>query len=167
MVYIHFFWYADWVVRKSAEQGRAHPWRKFCLQDRFEAGKHHRMIERQGADSVVAEQIVEPPQTTQSPWNVLGYFFELSVYALPLLTWDIPSPRRHRRLAAFAAPTTFQVLRDVTCGLLLYDLLFFCGHFMMPKIPFINRTIHAPSTTRFLKFALVILCVSPLQKKFY
>jgi hypothetical protein len=38
-IWIHSFWYADRAVRKASEQGRVHPWRKFRLQDRFEADK--------------------------------------------------------------------------------------------------------------------------------
>jgi sterol desaturase/sphingolipid hydroxylase (fatty acid hydroxylase superfamily) len=149
-VFIHAFGYADRVVRKSAEQGRAHPWRKYRLQDRYEADKHRRGQERRLEAIPTGDQTSLQPkdddylklQVKQSKWNWMGYIGETSVYVLPLLAWDIISPRRHRRLAAFAAPHTMQVVRDVTCGLVLYDLLFFVGHLLMHKIPFIYRTIH-------------------------
>jgi sterol desaturase/sphingolipid hydroxylase (fatty acid hydroxylase superfamily) len=140
-VYIHGFMYADRAVRKASEQGRVHPWRKYRLQDRYEADKHHRMVETQ-PESTLEER--DPPlKTQQSAWNVAAYVGEFWVYVLPLLTWDILSPRRHRRIANFAAPTTFQILGGIMGGLILYDLLFFCGHFLMHKIPFLYRTVHA------------------------
>ena len=159
MLYIHFYWFADRAVRKATQQGKVHPWRKFRLQDRFEADIHRRTRQRKlesssayekqqalasnGAAAAAAAAAQEDiPATKQTPWNWKGWTFELWVYVLPLLTWDILSPRRHLRLAAFSAPTTLQVLRDISCGLLLYDALFFTGHFLMHKIPFLYRTIH-------------------------
>ena len=153
VVYIHFFGYADRAVRKASEQGSAHPWRKYRLQDRFEADMARRRQTKESAATVnlLDEQssvgIKNQDETSnfiakQTPWNWKAWTFELWVYVLPLLTWDILSPRRHRRLAAFAAPTTWAVVRDITCGLLLYDALFFTGHLLMHKIPFLYRTIH-------------------------
>jgi sterol desaturase/sphingolipid hydroxylase (fatty acid hydroxylase superfamily) len=146
--YIHFFWYADVSVRKASEQGKIHPWRKYRLQDRFEADKHRRSVERKlrrnGETPFQNEVVTDYSEVTkQTGWNWKAWTCEVWVYVVPLLTWDILSPRRHRRLAAFGAPTTIQVLRDITCGLLLYDILFFTGHILMHKIPLIYRTIHA------------------------
>jgi sterol desaturase/sphingolipid hydroxylase (fatty acid hydroxylase superfamily) len=148
-VFIHLFGYADRVVHKAAEQGRAHPWRKYRLQDRYEADKHRRAQERRlevtptgDQSSLQAKDDYLNLQVKQTKWNWRGYLVETQVYILPLLAWDIISPRRHLRLGAFIAPTTLQVLRDVSCGLALYDLLFFTGHILMHKIPFIYRTIH-------------------------
>ena len=146
-VYIHFFWFADVSVRKALEQGKIHPWRKYRLQDRFEADKHQRSAERKllrAGEAVPNEIVVDYPEATkQTGWNWKAWTCEVWVYVVPLLTWDILSPRRHRRLAAFAAPTTMQILRDISCGLLLYDIFFFTGHILMHKIPFIYRSIHA------------------------
>lgn len=78
----------------------------------------------------------------QSKWNYGGWLLEFWVYVLPLLAWDILSPRRHRRLAPFGPPTTLQSLGGIIGGLLLYDMLFFCGHVLMHKVPFLYK-IHA------------------------
>lgn len=140
-VYIHFFWFADVSVRKASEQGKIHPWRKYRLQDRFEADKHRRALERTGE---LSSDVADYRQVTrQAGWNWKAWTCEVWVYVVPLLTWDIVSPRRHRRLAAFGAPSTMQILRDITCGLLLYDILFFTGHILMHKIPFLYKTVHA------------------------
>jgi sterol desaturase/sphingolipid hydroxylase (fatty acid hydroxylase superfamily) len=154
-VYIHFFGHADRVVRQASENGRVHPWRQYRLQDRFEADKHRRMINRRrhtssrletnsnsNDDNVSDDSCASMPTVQQSPWHWQAWVFEFWVYVLPLLTWDILSPRRHRRLAAFGAPTTVQIMRDVTGGLLLYDALFFCGHVVMHKVPAIYKWIH-------------------------
>jgi sterol desaturase/sphingolipid hydroxylase (fatty acid hydroxylase superfamily) len=142
-VFIHFFGYADRAVRKASEQGQVHPWRKYRLQDRFEADKHRRMIERrvEGGKAVTAGDDVMPP-VRQSKWHWQAWAFEFWVYVVPLLTWDILAPRRHRRLAAFGAPTTLKVLGDVAGGLLFYDFLFFCGHVLMHKIPLFYNLVH-------------------------
>ena len=58
---------------------------------------------------------------------------------VPLFIWDKLDPRRHRLLARFEAPTTLQVCRDITLSLLMYDILFFCGHFLMHKLPIFNK----------------------------
>lgn len=148
--YIHFFWFADRAVRKASEKGVVHQWRKYRLQDRYEADKYRRMLDQRKVVTPLendplqfSKEVDIPKITKQTAWNWRGWTFEVWVYVLPLLTWDIISPRRHRRLVAFAAPTTVQILRDITCGLLLYDFLFFLGHFLMHKIPFLYRTIHA------------------------
>ena len=157
-VYIHFFGYADRAVRRKAaaaagggtEQGshsnaqqQQHPWRKYRLQDRFEADRHRRMIERRvTAGTEVTTEDLEMPAVQQSPWHWKAWIFEFWVYVLPLVAWDILSPRRHRRLAAFGAPTTLKIMGDVAGGLLLYDLLFFFGHILMHKVPLFYKLIH-------------------------
>lgn len=138
-VYIHAFGWADRQVRQADEQGRAHPWKKYRLQDRFEADKNRRMLQRRG----VSEDSASSIRVEQSEWNWLAWICELPVYCIPLLTWDILAPRRHNRLGAFGAPTTLGVLGGIAGGLLLYDFFFFIGHMLMHKIPFLNRTIHA------------------------
>jgi len=144
LVYVHAFGYADRAVRKASEQGKVHPWRKYRLQDRYEADKHRRMMERRAEQGkqVSAKEAQPPLKTEQSEWNWQAWICEVWVYVLPLLTWDILSPRRHRRIGAFAAPTTLGILGGVAGGLLLYDLFFFCGHVLMHKIPFLYNTIH-------------------------
>jgi len=137
-VYIHLFGYADRVVRKAAETGRNHPWRKYRLQDRYQADKFRRRLERGDGDVAIKDM----PPVQQSKWNWEAWIFEFWVYVLPLLIWDITAPRRHRRLAAFTAPTTMKILGDVVGGLLLYDILFFCGHWMMHKVPLLYKMVH-------------------------
>jgi sterol desaturase/sphingolipid hydroxylase (fatty acid hydroxylase superfamily) len=143
-IWIHGFWFADRAVRKASEQGRVHPWRKFRLQDRFEADKHRRMIERRsGVGMELATHETESPLATkQSAWNNWGWLVELPVYCVPLFLWDVLAPRRHRRLAPFGAPTTMGIVGGIAGGLFLYDLLFFFGHVAMHKIPFLYRTVH-------------------------
>jgi len=133
-IFIHFFGYADRAVRRNP----THPWRKYRLQDRFEADKIRRKEDVENAEDKAAAVKVE-----HTPWNYKAWIQEFWVYVVPLLAWDILSPRRHRRLANFAAPTTFRIMRDVTCGLLIYDALFFFGHLAMHKIPFLYRRVHA------------------------
>lgn len=137
VVYIHAFYFADRAVRNASEAGRVHPWKKYRLQDRYEADQHRRATQGESNPSET------PLITQQSEWNVGGWFFEFWVYVLPLLTWDVLSPRRHRRLAPFGAPTILQLVGGVIGGLFLYDFLFFCGHLLMHKIPFLYRTVHA------------------------
>ena len=56
---------------------------------------------------------------------------------------DIFDPRRGGKLALVAAPTTFQICKDVTLGLLLYDFGFFlCHFFLFHKIPFFYKAFH-------------------------
>ena len=149
-VFIHFFGYADRVVRQAAEEGRPHPWRKYRLQDRYEADKRRRLLDRrqtvQDAKQLQVQDDNDKEELSmtveQTKWNWNAWKLEFWVYVLPLLTWDILSPRRHRRLAAFAAPNSLQIMRDVTGGLLMYDLLFFTGHLIMHKVPFLYRTLH-------------------------
>jgi len=165
VVYIHGFYLADRIVDKASAHGRVHPWRKYRLQDRYEADKKRRYLlsatmpmttaptkTKDGAEvssnAVNGEEAVERNMnfaTKQSEWNWQGWVFELWVYVLPLLTWDIVSPRRHRRLAPFVnrPPTTVQMLGGIASALLLYDALFFCGHYLMHKVPFLYRTVHA------------------------
>lgn len=144
-IFIHGFGIMDRQVHMASSRGKyVHPWRKYRLQDRYIADQKRRHLQsiddpaNTSVDTSSSNFIVKP-----TPWYYQAWVFEFWVYALPLLTWDIVSPRRHRRLAAFTAPTTIQIMKDVTCGLLLYDFLFFCGHYMMHKIPMIYRAVHA------------------------
>ena len=151
-VFIHLFGYADRAVRREADRGRVHPWRKYRLQDRYEADKHRRRVlaaaggrgqpGAAGSDAGAVVNMQEMPPVKQSKWNWQAWVFEFWVYVLPLLIWDVTSPRRHRRLAAFGPPTTMKIMGDIAGGLLLYDILFFCGHFLMHKIPIVYRAVH-------------------------
>ena len=151
IVWIHSFGYADRLVRRADQEGRIHPWKKYRLQDRYEADKHRRMIQKRtvGLEPVTKDDSLdsveqEPPlKVEHSAWNWKLWLQELPVYAVPLLIWDITAPRRHRRIGGFAAPTTMGILGGVVGGLFLYDLLFFMGHLAMHKISILNRTIHA------------------------
>jgi sterol desaturase/sphingolipid hydroxylase (fatty acid hydroxylase superfamily) len=141
-IFIGWFGNADDQVHNYSVNGKIHPWRKYRLQDRYLADKYRRLNQLK---AIADNADMHSPSifiTKQSPWHFGSLKFELWVYALPLLAWDILAPRRHRRLAAFAAPTTIQIIKDVTGALLLYDFLFFCGHFMLHKIPFLYRTVH-------------------------
>ncbi|KAL3904246.1 MAG: hypothetical protein SGARI_005007, partial [Bacillariaceae sp.] len=154
-VYIHGFGMADKAVLTAARQGRDHPLRKHRLQDRLVAQKHRQqLVQRQKAGEDVNANEPPPAVTDHSDWHNGGYFpvrmkdgklefGELWVYMVPLFIWDRLDPRRHRLMARFVAPTALQIVRDVTLSLLMYDFLFFCGHVIMHKIPFINRRIHS------------------------
>lgn len=142
-VWIHGFWAADRLVLEAGKKGRVHPWRKFRLQDRFEAQKFQREQQRKLERGEDVDPNAQPSLVTQqSEWNWKAWIFELPLYVVPLFLWDYFIPRRAAKIAAWGAPTTFQICRDVTCGLLLYDLFFFCGHVIMHKVPFIYNTIH-------------------------
>ena len=142
-VWIHGFWVADRLVIEAGKRGRVHPWRKFRLHDRFEAQKFLREQKRRLARGEDVDLNAQPSLVTKrSEWNWNGWIFELPVYVVPLFLWDYFIPRRAAKIALWGAPTTFQVCRDVTCGLLLYDLFFFCGHVLMHKVPFIYNTVH-------------------------
>ena len=151
VVYIHGFWFADRAIDRAAKQGKIHPWRKYRLQDRFEADKARRQGQAKSTGEEASTNFASKESdldgsiqlTKQSEWNKQAWLFELWVYVLPLLTWDLTSPRRHRRIGGFGAPTTFQIMTGVTVGLLFYDFLFFCGHFLMHKIPVLYRSVHA------------------------
>jgi hypothetical protein len=159
-VYIHGFLLADKAVLKASKQGKDHPLRKHRLQDRLVAQQHHYRLQKRkkqqqqqreagsNAGNIAETMNESPPMVTKhSDWNFSGYIGELWVYMVPLFIWDKLDPRRHRLIARFAAPTTFQICRDVTLSLLMYDILFFCGHLIMHKVPFINRKVHAKHHT--------------------
>jgi sterol desaturase/sphingolipid hydroxylase (fatty acid hydroxylase superfamily) len=114
-----------------------HPWCKYRLQDRYLADKHRRnlQVHPDGSDEPM-------PPVVHSPWHWQAWTSELWIYVLPLLAWDIISPRRHRRLAAFTAPTTVQMLTHVAGGLILYDALFFFGHLLLHKVPLLYKLVH-------------------------
>lgn len=156
-VFIHAFGYADRAVRRAAEAGghQQHPWRQYRLQDRYMADQHRRrMMQKQEKDTTsatttegkgvsAASASTSPmPPVQQSPWHWKAWILEFWVYVAPLLIWDIVAPRRARRLGAFAAPTTLRILRDIPLGLFLYDFFFFCGHWMLHKVPFLYRWLH-------------------------
>jgi len=153
--WIHGYWLADRSIAKSDAKGVLHPWKKYRLQDTYEAEKLRRKKSKldkfgiTGRDSVVKVESDETQQqqqvipTKQHKWHLGFWIFELPLYVLPLYIWDITIPRRAGKIAAWGAPTAFSVCRDVTCGLLLYDLGFFVCHYLMHKIPFVYKYIHA------------------------
>lgn len=142
IVWIHGFWLADNLVRRASRQGRVHPWRKFRLHDRYEFQKLRR--EAQGEDTSDLDNVNPEPAmaTKQTEWNWKAWIVETPVYMVPLYIVDKLIPRRAAKIAAWGAPTAFQICRDVTAALFIYDTLFFCGHYMMHKIPFLHRTMH-------------------------
>jgi len=142
-VYIHGFYAMDRAVIGASRNGRVHPWKKFRLQDRYEAQKFRReQLRRLDRGEHVDTNQQPPVLTEQSQWNWQAWIFELPLYVLPLYIWDIMIPRRAAKLAMWGAPTALQVCRDVGLGLLLYDSLFFCGHLLMHKIPLVYRLVH-------------------------
>ena len=154
-IFIHAFGLADKLVRRADAQGRIHPWKQYRLQDRYEADKRRRQRQRQrrsllpqeGASVDKDDQDDDEADAllpvTHSKWHWQAWILEFWVYAAPLLVWDIVAPRRHRRIGGFGAPTTLGIVGGIAGGLLLYDILFFFGHVLMHKIPFLYRTIHA------------------------
>jgi len=146
--WIHGFWLADRAVAKADVKGILHPWKKYRLQDQYEKEKFRRRQLRklENGSSSVEEHDVEqakPPVTKQQKWNLGFWIFELPLYCLPLFIWDICIPRRAAKLATWGAPTALGVCKDVTLALLLYDLGFFVCHYLMHKIPFIHKHVHA------------------------
>lgn len=143
LVYIHGFYLMDRAVIGASREGRVHPWKKFRLQDRYEAQKFRREQLRRKERGEQVDLTQQPPVLVeQSQWNWQAWAFELPLYVLPLFIWDIMIPRRAAKLAMWSAPTTLKVCTDVVAGLLLYDIMFFCGHFLMHKVPFVYNRVH-------------------------
>jgi len=144
LVWIHGFWFADKAVSRAANQGKVHPWRKFRLQDRYEYQKLRRELQNRSQNDEEVDPDTQAPLvvTKQTEWNWKAWICELPVYMLPLFLIDKLFPRRAAKIARWAAPTTFQICRDVTAALMVYDFLFFCNHFLMHKIPFFYNTLH-------------------------
>jgi sterol desaturase/sphingolipid hydroxylase (fatty acid hydroxylase superfamily) len=143
MAFIQRFKFTNRLVGNETEKGIVHPCHKYRLQDRFEADKHRRLLRRriETGQGLSAED-EQMAATKQSEWNWSAWIFEGMVYVVPLLTWDILAPRRHRRLGAFGPPDTFTILGNVAFGLMLYDFFFFIGHFLMHKIPVLFNLVH-------------------------
>lgn len=141
--WIHGFWLADRAVAKADAKGIVHPWKKFRLQDQYEAEKFRRTQVRKLEGGVDVDMDKKPPTTRQNKWHMGFWIFELPLYVLPLYIWDICIPRRAAKLSAWGAPTALRVCSDVTCALLLYDLGFFVCHYLMHKIPFLYKYVHA------------------------
>lgn len=81
--------------------------------------------------------------TAMDAWHLQAWIFEVPLYIIPLYIWDKCIPRRAAKLVSVAAPTTFQICRDVTLGLILYDFGFFlCHYFLFHKIPFFYKAFH-------------------------
>ena len=143
LVWIHGFWFADKAVSRAASQGRVHPWRKFRLQDRYESQKLQYRLKRKSEKGEDVDMNQQPPLVTEhTEWSWKSWVSEFPLYVIPLLVADMLFPRRAANIARWAAPTTFQVCRDVTGALLIFDLLFFCGHYFMHKIPFLFKHVH-------------------------
>jgi len=138
--WIHGFWLIDRSIAKADVKGVVHPWKKYRLQDQHEAEKfrrkHHRMMQ-------AGVNIEEKSPTQQSKWHLGFWTFELPLYCLPLYIWDVLKPRRAAKIVKWGAPTAFRVCKDVTSSLLLYDFGFFVCHFLMHKIPFLYKYVHA------------------------
>ena len=143
LVWIHGFWFADRAVIRASKQGKVHPWKKFRLQDRFEFQRERYLLRQRQKRGADVEATAEPALTTkQTAWNWQAWVFELPLYVIPLFVVDRMFPRRAAKLARWAAPTTFQICWDVTRALLAYDIMFFCGHWTMHKVPFIYNMVH-------------------------
>lgn len=172
--WIHGYWLVDRSIAKSdVKMGPVHPWKKYRLQDEYEAEKLRRKqvqamklestttatssLSRGGGGKTAVsgtpqhqhqfEQKQAPPPTKQNKWHTGFWIFELPLYVLPLYIWDITIPRRAAKIATWGAPTTFKVCKDVTCGLLLYDIGFFVCHYLMHKVPILYKYVHAKHHT--------------------
>jgi len=152
-VWIHGFWICDRLVQKAAEKGVEHPLRKYRLQDQFDIARREKLQAKRRNRfgrpphplPISSSNAVEknPRLTKQSKWHLGFWIFELPLYVLPLYIWDKLIPRREAKIIAWhAAPTTFQLCRDVTGALLIYDMGFFVCHFLMHKIPFLYKFVH-------------------------
>jgi len=140
--YIHAYWLIDRAIHETSRGGRPdHPWRKYRLQDQHELQLYQQRKRVAEQNSLTFTET--PPKTNLQPWHKQAWLFELPLYALPLYIWDICFPRRAAKLAALSAPTTLQICRDVTCGLLLYDFGFFIAHYLFHKFPPLYRWFHA------------------------
>jgi len=178
--WIHGYWLADRAIAKAdVGGGPVHPWKKYRLQDEYEAEKQRRKELRMtmkdsiattttttttGGDGQLStlssyqnqqqqqqshQQQAAPPSapTKQQKWHTGFWIFELPLYVLPLYIWDITIPRRAAKIACWSAPTAFRICKDVSCGLLLYDLGFFVCHYFMHKIPILYKYVHAKHHT--------------------
>jgi len=136
--------------------GIVHPWKKYRLQDQYEAEKFRRMQRKRLEQKAVNDGVdmdrneievqvnaMQVPEVKQHKWNLGFWIFELPLYVLPLYVWDICIPRRAAKIAAWQAPTALGVCKDVTSALLLYDLGFFVCHFLMHKIKFLYKYVHS------------------------
>lgn len=159
--WIHGYWLIDRSIAKSDDRaGSVHPWKKYRLQDEYEAEKLRRkQLRTTNMDAITTTMNVAvgsdmdqqkhqtPPPTKQHKWHTGFWLFELPLYVLPLYIWDIAIPRRAAKIATWGAPTAFGVCKDVTCGLLLYDLGFFVCHYLMHKVPILYKYVHAKHHT--------------------
>lgn len=141
--WIHGFWLADRAVAKADAKGIVHPWKKHRIQDQFEAEKHRRRQLQKLEGGKGIELYEKPPVTKQEKWHLGFWLFELPLYCLPLYAIDVCFPRRAAKLAVWGAPTAFRICKDVIGALLLYDLGFFVCHYLMHKIPFLYKYVHA------------------------
>ena len=154
--WIHGYWLVDRSIAKADAKGLVHKWKKYRLQDQFEAEKFRRMQLRRleenqngeiSSDDMKKVEQMKPPTTRQHKWHLGFWIFELPLYCLPLYIWDICIPRRAAKIASWGAPTAFKICSDVSCALLLYDLGFFLCHYLMHKIPFLYKYVHAKHHT--------------------
>merc|ERR1719223_2575357 len=136
-IWIHGFWLVDQFMIHTAKKGIRHPWRKYRLQDEYES---ERFEKRKELGIVKSDE--EAPISKFSKWHAGAWLFEVPLYVVPLYIWDILIPRRAARIATFGAPTTMMIAKDVVCGLLLYDFVFFFAHWTMHKVPLFYKLFH-------------------------
>lgn len=141
--WIHGFWLADRAVATADAKGIVHPWKKYRLQDQYEAEKNKRMLLRRSLSDENVELDEKPPTIHQSKWHMGFWIFELPLYVLPLYIWDICIPRRAAKIAIWGAPTALGICKEVMGSLLLYDLGFFVCHYLMHKVPLLYKYVHA------------------------
>ena len=90
--WIHGFWLADRAVSKADAVGKVHPWKKYRLQDQYEAEKHRRMQVRRleaGDDDVNTDESPSPVQQHKCGILMGFWLFELPLYCLPLYIFGI------------------------------------------------------------------------------
>jgi sterol desaturase/sphingolipid hydroxylase (fatty acid hydroxylase superfamily) len=141
--WIHGFWLADRAVAKADAKGIVHPWKKYRLQDQYEAEKNRRMQLRKLEAGEEVQLDEKPPVTKQHKWHLGFWLFELPLYVLPLYAIDKKWPRRGPKMAARGAPDALGICGDVATALFLYDLGFFMFHWLFHKIPILYKYVHA------------------------
>jgi hypothetical protein len=69
-------------------------------------------------------------------------------YTLPWLIFDIMAPRRHLLLELNVnSPTALRIGRDLLLSFILYDFIFFIGHFSMHRNRYLLSSVHSKHHT--------------------
>mmetsp|Transcript_36566 Transcript_36566/g.53682 ORF Transcript_36566/g.53682 Transcript_36566/m.53682 type:complete len:437 (+) Transcript_36566:59-1369(+) len=140
-VWIHAYYFIDRsILKRNQRGGPDHRWRKFRLQDQYELEKYNRRKQLRLSEG--KEFNAKAPKTNLHKWHWQAWIFEVPLYIVPLMIWDIKIPRRAAKIAVWSAPTTLQICRDVSLGLIVYDLGFFVFHYFFHKVPLAYKLFH-------------------------